>query len=146
MLASGIGFAYKAAFRATGSINRVLINVVGKRMGWDVYSWILSQIHWCIRVIYAESTEQAINMTIKVVAEAVFYAAKGTNEIAREQAQEMVRADVNEIASRNDGGLFDESFEVPNSSKIVQRRQQWAQSEIDALFAWIHSFLKSLSF
>lgn len=59
---------YSLAFKLTGKTNQNLITEVGRKVGWNVYSWLLSEIHWCIRIIYSESMDIAITESTETVA------------------------------------------------------------------------------
>lgn len=99
LLAIGAGGSYRIAYGTAGWINRRLINAVGSSIGWSAYSWVLSQIHWGIRVTYAGSSGLAIEKSVEEVTEAVIEdaASQGT-ELAWSEVESNVREDVEQIA------------------------------------------------
>lgn len=97
LLAAGIGFAYRVAFRATGGINSLLVNIVGRRIGWNAYSWLLSLVHWGIRVVFAEGFGEAINDASGAVVDELV-----REGVARERATKMAQTDVREVAKHAD--------------------------------------------
>lgn len=107
LLATGVGGAYKAAFKTVGGVNRLLVNRVGKQLTWAAYSRLLSVTHWGIRVVYAESFGKAIEETTDVVAKEL----KNTGEISQSRANELAEADVNAVAEKSDEGLFESEYE-----------------------------------
>ena len=103
LLALGVSVAYKGAFRATGWVNQRLINTVGREMGWRAYSWVLSQIHWGIRVVFTEGMGQAIDETVETVSDEVVDLASESEGTSEEEVRSVVRDDVKQWAEATDG-------------------------------------------
>lgn len=81
---------YSLAFKLTGKINQNLINEVGRKVGWNVYSWLLSEIHWCIRIIYSESMDIAITESTETVASNLAKKTDMSKSCAKKQASDQV--------------------------------------------------------
>lgn len=85
-----ISGGYSVAFRFTGAVNQKLINRVGTKVGWEVYSWLLSEIHWCIRIIYSESMGVAISKSTETVANNLVKKTDMTKACAEKQVSDQV--------------------------------------------------------
>lgn len=99
LLAAGVGVAYRAAFRATGGVNRLLINVVGRHIGWNAYSWLLSLVHWGIRVVFAEGMGEAISGATSAVTTELVEA----SQLKKSNAEDLASDDIHKIAEHSDG-------------------------------------------
>ena len=97
LIASGIGAAYKVAFRTTGAVNRLLINIVGRRLGWGAYSWLLSMIHWGIRVVFASGVGQAMDGATERVAKELVAA----SPLSQGEATQLAQNDVRKVAKHS---------------------------------------------
>lgn len=99
LLAAGFSAAYRVAYGATGWVNRQLIYVVGRSIGWRAYSWVLSQIHWGIRVAFAEVSNLAIKETVEeVTSEIIKDANRHGVQLSEREVKRWVREDVESIA------------------------------------------------
>ncbi|WMT07288.1 hypothetical protein NP511_18100 [Natrinema thermotolerans] len=81
---------YSLAFKLTGKVNQKLITQVGRKVGWNVYSWLLSEIHWCIRIIYSESMDVAISESTETVARNLAKKTDMSKSCAKKQASDQV--------------------------------------------------------
>jgi hypothetical protein len=108
LLAAGIGVSYRVAYGATGWVNRQLIHVVGRSIGWRAYSWMLSQIHWGIRVVFTEGFDQSIVTAVEVVSETVVEASSDTDDsVSESQAESWAQSHVEAMAEHTDRWDFD---------------------------------------
>lgn len=99
LLVTGAGVAYRTAFKATWSINRMLVNRVGRRVGWKAYSWVLSQIHWGIRVVFAEGFGKAVDQATETTLENVSALIKERElSVSSSELRRIVEADVEDMA------------------------------------------------
>jgi len=81
-------------------VNRQLINVVGRSIGWEAYAWVLSQIHWGIRVAFAEGSGFAIDRTVEEVSTLVVSDAQTVDVVLdEEETKQWVQNDVEEIVA-----------------------------------------------
>lgn len=100
LLITGVGASYRVAFGATGWVNRQFINVVGRSIGWEAYAWVLSQIHWGIRVAFAEGSGFAIDRTVEEVSTLVVSDAQTVDVVLdEEETRQWVQNDVEEIVA-----------------------------------------------
>jgi hypothetical protein len=112
LLISGFGASYRVAFSAAGRANMYLINTVGRTIGWRAYSWVLSQIHWIVRVAFSESFGLVIEDTVDevtriVVSDAELY---GDVELAQDRVRSQVTNQVERIALAQSSGLEKEVY------------------------------------
>lgn len=132
LLAAGVGVAYKAAFRATGGVNSLLINVVGRRIGWQAYSWVLSLVHWGIRVVFAGGMDEAISETTGAVVDELVEA----SPLGRSQAESIAEEDVRKVAAHSDG-LLDRDYwwwkQKRESEQLIESAEERAEKAIDSL-------------
>lgn len=131
-LATGVGASYRVAFKSTGWVNRRLIHMVGHSIGWRAYSWVLSQIHWGIRIVFAEGIGQGINETVGEVSEAVILASSETQDpVSKSEAKEQVRTDVMAMAEQTDGRGWD--YEIWEQKQQLKRRRENLEKRINEL-------------
>jgi len=108
LLAAGVSLAYKTAFGATGWVNKRLINSVGSHIGWEAYSWLLSQVHWGVRVAFSSGMGQAIDDTVGLVAAEVVSASHMVgDDVSRETAEQEAQNHVEDVANHTDGWGID---------------------------------------
>jgi len=108
LLITGVGASYRVAFGATGWVNRQLINLVGRSIGWEAYAWVLSQIHWGIRVAFAEGSGLVINRTVEEVTTLVVSDAETVDAVLdEEETRQWVQNDVEETVGHVAGTEFD---------------------------------------
>ncbi|MDS0261862.1 hypothetical protein NDI56_20875 [Haloarcula sp. S1CR25-12] len=132
LLTAGIGASYRVAYGATGWVNRQLINVVGRSIGWRAYSWVLSQIHWGIRVAFTEGFDQSIVTTVDIVSEGVIDASSGTNSaVSDSQADTWAQAHVESMAAHTDG--WDIDYERWEANQRVNHLDSWIDQMIASL-------------
>lgn len=131
-LATGIGASYRVAFKYTGKVNRRLIHVVGRSIGWRAYSWVLSQIHWGIRIVFAEGMDQGINEAAGEVSEAVITASSDTQDpVSESEAKEQARNDVMAMAEHTDRG--DWNYEIWEQKQQFKRRRESVEERLDEM-------------
>lgn len=120
LLAAGIGVSYRLAYGVTGWVNRQLINVVGRSIGWRAYSWVLSQIHWGIRVVFTEGFDQSIVTAVEVVSETVVSASSDTDEsVSENQANIWAQSHVEAMADHTDSWGAD--YELWSFNRRIDR-------------------------
>lgn len=142
LLALGVSVAYKGAFRATGWVNQRLINTVGREIGWRAYSWVLSQIHWGVRVVFAEGMGQAIDETVQVVSREVTDVVREGAGAPEEEVRRVVREDVKRWAEATDGwGGTYEKWQMKRTfaeyQSDAQRSVERAQEKVDDYLEWL---------
>lgn len=145
LLVSSLKVAYHVAFGATGWVNQRLINVVGRAIGWRAYSWVLSQVHWGIRVVFTEGMDQAINTTTTEVANAVVTAFDDTRvSVPLSEATEQARSDVMQMAEHTDEWgpsfeLWETVQRIKHSWKAAERRAERIKREGRSIAEWMPS-------
>lgn len=99
LLAPGFNASYRVAYGATGWVNRRLVNAVGRSIGWRAYSWVLSQVHWGIRIVFTEGVGRSISETVEAVTQEVVSASSSTDApVSESTARELARSDVKKLA------------------------------------------------
>lgn len=107
LLATGVGGAYKFASGVTRKSSQLLINSVGRRISWTAYSWILTLIHWPVRIVYADSVGNALEETTERVATALVTNSDHTKGAARRQA----KTQVHKIAPKTLSGMNKQEYQ-----------------------------------
>ena len=128
LLITGVAVSYRVAFGATGWANRRIINVVGRRIGWRAYSWVLSQIHWGVRISFADGMGQAIGEVTEIVSQRLVSESRdANNSLSKSEAQEIAKNDVKKMANRTDKWSMD--YEIwkwnPKRKQITPEPPQW---------------------
>ncbi|WP_265110774.1 hypothetical protein [Halosolutus halophilus] len=128
LLAAGIPVAYKTAFGVTGWANRRLINAVGRHIGWEAYSWVLSQIHWGIRVVFAEGMGEAIDNTVEIVTADVVSAARSEgDDLSRDVVEQQAQTHVEDMADYTDKWSY--NYELWDAKRRIRVTKQQAEQQ-----------------
>ena len=144
LLALGASVAYKGAFRATGWVNQRLINTVGREMGWQAYSWVLSQIHWGVRVVFAEGMGQAIDETVETVTEEVVDVARESDGSSEKEVRSVVRENTERWAEATDG--WDTDYEEWKIKREIAESEARVEQRTEGLWKGIHDYLERIPF
>ncbi|MFC7130543.1 hypothetical protein [Haloferax chudinovii] len=143
LLVTGASVSYRVAFGATGWANRRMINVVGRRLGWRAYSWVLSQVHWGVRISFAEGLGQAISDVTEIVSQQLVSASTDAgNPLSKSEAQEIAKNDVRTMAAYTDGwGMAYETWKLGQWRK---RQIREASQQREQITEQVDTFLESL--
>ncbi|MFC6953502.1 hypothetical protein [Halorubellus litoreus] len=143
LLILSFGASYRVAYSVTGKINQLLIHRVGRSIGWRAYSWVLSQIHWGVRVAFGEGMAQSINQTVGTVSEEVVSASRGTdNPVSEKRASELARKDVKQMAERTDDWGI--KYELWETQQWIEQQRRSAMKEADRLRRQAEAFFGNL--
>lgn len=137
LLLVGSSTPYRVAFKATGKVNQAIIKHIGQNIGWTLYSWLLSGIHWCIRIVFSESIDQGISVAVKKASEGVvddFEATvvegkdevDGVQSLSKPCVQQTVEYQVRDIVHYQNG-ITDVNYQLWKSENWLD--QQIAQAE-----------------
>jgi len=120
LLMTSISVSYRVAYGTTGWVNRQLIHVVGRSIGWRAYSWVLSQIHWGIRVVFTEGFDQSIVASVDTVSKEVVAASNDTGDaVSASQANSWAQTHVERMAEHTDSWGID--YEIWEFNQFIDR-------------------------
>ncbi|WP_276274272.1 hypothetical protein [Haloarcula litorea] len=145
LLVTGVGASYRVAFGATGWVNQQLINVVGRSIGWRAYAWVLSQIHWGIRVAFAEGSGLAIDRTVGEVTTIVVSDAQTVEtDLDKEETRQWVQNDVEEIVGYVADGELD--YMLWELDQLQEETLRKAERRQDRFLQSVNDFVENLPF
>lgn len=112
-------------------MNSIFVNIVGRRIGWNAYSWLLSLVHWGIRVVFAEGMGEAINGATEAVVDELVEA----SPLPHERAAKMAQSDVREVAEHADnrGLIPDFDYELWDYRRKLENRRREALERANQL-------------
>lgn len=143
LLATGAAVSYRVAFGATGWVNQRLINVVGRRIGWRAYSWVLSQIHWGVRMTFAEGIGQTISDVTETVTQRLVAVSTDANDpLSTSEARQIAKNDVKKMADHTDE--WDFSFEYWELNQWREQQISEASQQANQITERINNLLNSL--
>ena len=145
LLVTGIGASYRVAFGATGWVNQQLINVVGRSISWRAYAWVLSQIHWGIRVAFAEGSGLAIDRTVGGVTTIVVSDAQTVEtDLDKEETRQWVQNDVEEIVGYVADGELD--YMLWELDQLQEETVRNAERRRKRFLQLVNDFVENLPF